>query len=138
MAILFDSFYQPWSLCPLLASLHFLFFYTEALPHTGFRGGYANEGWGCLKLRHGKTLATFASWKLMEGPPQMLQLDPGVPLFLVSPTLLSGRARLIPTPGEGCWGNSHESKGKSEGNLSPVFPNRENTQAPGTQITDNC
>lgn len=70
-------------------------------------------------------------WKFKEGPQN-------APSFLVSLNTPCWKSRTSLQPQErgdektGSWGQ------RGEGNLSSVFLGRENTEAPGTRITDNC
>lgn len=69
--------------------------------------------------------------------PQMLQLDP-CSLFSGEPKRPFRKSTALFQPQEKGAEKTGSRGQRGEGNLYSVFLNGENTQTPGTQITDNC
>ena len=143
MAIFFDNFYQPQTLFPPMAFCIPLSSTPRNFPKWGSaveskRGLKADEqGWDAWSSDI-KNEGTQLKETIRETPGVgNSRRNPGnAPPFLVSPPYPSGRAGLY------CKEKGAEktgSRGQSgEGNLYCISLNRENTQVPGTQITDNC
>lgn len=101
-------------------------------------GTVRKPGWNAWSsdMNAKKPLGHSASWRFKEGPHKCSSLTYAPP-FLVSPTHLSGRAGPYSNARRGeLRKQGHEVRGERA--ICTWFPNRENTQAPGTQITDNC